>query len=75
MLETILGAIFILGLFLFTVYRLPKMGYKVKGKRFVNNYIPKEDTKYITPPLFLLPKNTIIKVSGGHGGSETKNRP
>lgn len=75
MFETILGAIFILGLFLFTAYGLPKMGYKVKGKRFVNNYTPKEDTKYINPPLFFIPKNTIIKVIGGHGGSETKNRP
>jgi len=37
MFETILGAIFILGLFLFTVYGLPKMGYRIRGKRFTKN--------------------------------------
>lgn len=34
MFETILGAIFIIGLFVFTVYGLPKLGFRVRGKRF-----------------------------------------
>lgn len=37
MFETILGAIFIIGLFVFTVYGLPKIGYRVIGKRFTKN--------------------------------------
>lgn len=37
MFEIILGAIFILGLFLFTVYGLPKLGYKIHKKRFIKN--------------------------------------
>ena len=35
MFETILGAIFILGLFLFTAYGLPKMGYRIRGREYI----------------------------------------
>ena len=38
MFETILGAIFILGLFLFTAYGLPKMGYRIRGKRIYRDF-------------------------------------
>ena len=58
MFETILGAIFIFGLFLFTAYGLPKMGYKMKGKRFVNNYIPKEGAG----------AKCLCNCHNGHGG-------
>jgi len=33
MIETILGGIVVLALFLFTVYGLPKFGYRMRGKR------------------------------------------
>lgn len=38
MVETIIGAIFILSLFLFTAYGLPKLGYKIRGKRIYRDY-------------------------------------
>ncbi len=31
--QIVLGGIFIIGLFLFTVYGLPKLGFKIRGKR------------------------------------------
>lgn len=36
MLEIILGGIGILVLFLFTVYGLPKLGWRVRGRRFIS---------------------------------------
>ena len=47
MIETILGAIFIIGLFLFTIYGLPKMGYKVRGKRFVHDWGKTESNDWV----------------------------
>lgn len=38
MFETILGGIFIISLFLFTAYGLPKMGYRIGGKRIYRDY-------------------------------------
>lgn len=68
MFETILGAIFILGLFLFTAYGLPKMGYRIRGKRLIKNgwnIEERENAKIMT--------NTSNKTCpchchSGHGG-------
>jgi hypothetical protein len=33
----IVGGLFILGLFLFSIYELPRRGYRIQGKRFTKN--------------------------------------
>lgn len=72
MFETILGAIFIIGLFVFTVYGLPKLGFRIRGKRVMSNYIPKECAKnfHLTSTIFKLPKNTVLTETNDHNDSE-----